>query len=173
MIQFADLFKDCLSRFRETPEFGILSNYRVGAGNLSVQNRQAIINSVENTFAPLFDQIKADASSLTDSDLVFCVLCNMGIGAATIADCLTISPHTVRVRKHRLREKLPASWYDVFYGESDHSSFDKPAKRMSFPNSVSHCFRNYFNIKGRARRSEAIYLSVGLSCWAFCRPFTQ
>lgn len=156
MTQFADLFKDCLSRFSETPEFSILNKHRAKGESLSAQDRQAIIDSVERLFSPLFDQIKTDVSSLTDSDLVFCVLSNIGIGATTIADCLTISPHTVRVRKHRLREKLPATWYDVFYGEEG-STVEVTPKRMAFTKAISHCFGNYFNTKGRAHRSEALY----------------
>lgn len=158
MIQFADLFKDCMSQFRETPEFTILNKHRVQGESLTAQERQAIFDSVELMFAPLFDQIKSDASSLTDSDLVFCVLSNIGIGATTIADCLTISPHTVRVRKHRMREKLPASWYDVFYGEGGND--EEPVvevsheSRLPFVREISDCFRNYFNTKGRASRLE-------------------
>ena len=158
MIQFADLFKDCMSQFRETPEFTILNKHRVQGESLTAQERQAIFDSVELMFAPLFDQIKSDASSLTDSDLVFCVLSNIGIGATTIADCLTISPHTVRVRKHRMREKLPASWYDVFYGEGGND--EEPVvevsheSRLPFVREISNGFRNYFNTNGRVSRSE-------------------
>ena len=170
MIQFADLFKECMSQFRETPEFSILSKHHTGGDCLSAQDRQAIIDCVERTFAPMFDQIRTDASSLTDTDLVFCVLSNIGVGATTIADCLTISPRTVRVRKHRMRDKLPASWYDFFYGEgadydaaeeADYEAAegadeavaeDKP--KLPFVGQISYCFRNYFNTKGRAGRSE-------------------
>ena len=161
MIQFADLFKECMSQFRETPEFSILSKHRMGGDCFSAQDRQAIIDSVERSFAPLFDQIRTDASSLTDTDLVFCVLSNLGVGATTIADCLTISPHTVRVRKHRMRDKLPASWYDFFYGEGTDEAAagadeavaeDKP--KLPFVGQIAYCFRNYFNTKGRAGRSE-------------------
>ncbi len=157
MIQFAELFKDCLSQFRETPEFGILNNVRAGHESLSAQERQSIIDGVERTFTPMFEQIRADASSLTDSDLVFCVLTGMGVGNTTIADCLTISPHTVRVRKHRLRDKLPASWYDVFYGDGN---YEEPVNevshksRLPFVREISNCFRNYFNTNGRASRLE-------------------
>ena len=160
MIQFAELFNDCLSRFRETPEFSILNKHRAGSESLSAQERQSIIDGVESTFAPLFDKIKADASSLTDSDLVFCVLSNLGVGATTIADCLTISPHTVRVRKHRLREKLPASWYDVFYGEvgyEEEAQVEVSHKSpLPFLGEIVECYRNFFNIKGRSPRN--VYL---------------
>lgn len=153
MIQFAELFNDCLSRFRETPEYITLNNNRPDGDGLSAQERQAIIDSVEHTFARLFDKIKADASSLTDSDLVFCVLSYLGIGATTIADCLTISPRTVRVRKHRLREKLPASWYDVFYGEGE--LVEEPVRQgLPILREIGACFRNYFRIEGRASRME-------------------
>ena len=161
MIQFADLFKECMSQFRETPEFSILSKHCMGDDCFSAQDRQAIIDCVERTFAPMFDQIRTDASSLTDTDLVFCVLSNIGVGATTIADCLTISPRTVRVRKHRMRDKLPASWYDFFYGEGTDEAAagadeavaeDKP--KLPSVGQIAYCFRNYFNTKGRAGRSE-------------------
>lgn len=172
MIQFAQLFNDCLTRFRGTPEYSILNHHRTGSKGLSAQDRQAIISAVECCFAPLFDQIRADASSLTDSDLVFCVLSNMGIGTTAIADCLTISPHTVRVRKYRLRDKLPAAWYDAFYGEggaagaadgaagaaegglSGERASGGKRSRMLFVAAITICFANYFNTKGRARRKE-------------------
>lgn len=162
MIRFADLFNDCLSRFRETPEYIILINNSPDDDGLSAQERQAIIDSVEHTFAPLFGKIKADASSITNSDLVFCVLTGIGVGTPMIADCLTISPHTVRVRKHRLREKLPATWYEVFYGEGETETeeVEEPVDEVShkpqlpFVRDISNGFRNYFNTNGRASRSE-------------------
>lgn len=176
------LLSECSDRFSETEEFRILKTYRTRDNRLSFDERLSIVKCVERTYAPFFDLMKADAPTLTDSDLIFCALSVQRVERVAIAECLTVSTDAVRMRKLRLREKLPSKWFETIFPEQRRNSSEsvtpqtaiKPEagipllaeskkntnamkEKLSFGKAVASCFRNYLTLKGRARRSEYWY----------------
>lgn len=182
MKEIAVLLKECSERFSETEEYRILKTYRTRDNRLSFDERLSIAKSVERTYEPVFDLIKADAPSLTDSDLLFYALSVQGVERVAIAECLTVTKDAVRMRKLRLREKLPSKWFYLAFPELKRNSSEsvtshiaadaepgiilpsEPTKnqngmkdRLSFGKAVASCFEKYFTFKGRASRSEYWY----------------
>lgn len=111
------LLSACSARFKETEEYRVLQNYRSRDNRLSYDERMAIARSIDLTFAPLFDELKKDAPSLTPSDLQFYALSALGIENFALAECFTVSAEAIRMRKFRIREKLPSRWYELLYPE--------------------------------------------------------
>ena len=176
---------ECIERFSETEECRMMRNYRTRDNRFTFDERLAIAKSVERTFAPIFELMKADVPTLKDSDLLFCALSIQHFETIAIAECLTVTPEAVRMRKFRIREKLPSKWMDILYPEMKRngnadvtsqtsaepkaeislpSQITKNVKvmkeKMSFGKAVSTCFSKYFTINGRARRSEYWYFSL-------------
>lgn len=176
------ILNDCSARFSETKEYRILQTYRTRENRLNFDERLAIAKCVDRTFAPIFERMRADVPTLKDTDLLFCALSIQHFETIAIAECLAVSQEAVRMRKFRIREKLPAKWYDLLYPEQKRNSnadvtsqtcagpeaeipllqtSTKNAKvmkeKMSFGKAVASCFRNYCNFNGRARRSEFWY----------------
>ena len=182
MEEITNLLSQCSSAFSQTEEFRILKTYRTRDNRLTFDERFAINKSIERTYAPVFELLRADAPSLTESDLFFCALTFQHIETVAIAECLTVTKDAIRMRKLRLREKLPNKWFDILFPEQKRNSSDsvtsqncqpqttpitlpsqstKNAKvmkeKMSFGKAISTCFNKLFTFEGRARRSEFWY----------------
>ena len=173
------LLNECSSLFGQTEEYRILKTYRTRDNRLTFDERFSINKSIERTYAPVFELLRADAPSLTESDLFFCALTFQHIETVAIAECLTVTKDAIRMRKLRLREKLPSKWFDLLFPEQKRNSSEnvtsqnssaqttgiplpqqstKNAKvmkeTMSFSKAVATCFSKLFTFEGRARRSE-------------------
>ena len=182
MENLTTILNECIERFSETEEYRMMQGYRTRDNRFTFDERLAIAKSVERTFAPIFELMKADVPTLKDSDLLFCALSIKHFETIAIAECLTVTPEAVRMRKFRIREKLPSKWIDILYpemkrnGNADVTSqtsaepkveISLPSQttknvkvmkeKMSFGKAVSTCFSKYFTINGRARRSEYWY----------------
>ena len=198
MEEATDLLIECSNEFSKTEEYRILKTYRMRDNRLSFDERFSIAKSIEKTFAPFFALLKTDAPTLTDSDMLYCALMVMKIEKVAIAECLTVSTDAIRMRKLRLREKLPTEWFELMFPEQKRNCSDnvtsqnsleqtaeiplpsestKIAKvmkqRLSFGKAVASCFSKYFKTDGRARRSEYWYfilfcLIVNISFNLFC-----
>lgn len=179
MEELTSLLADCSAVFKKTEEYRILKTYRTRDNRLSFDERLAIAKSVERSFAQLFDMMKADAPTLSDSDLLFCALSIQGFETVAIAECLTVTKDAIRMRKFRLREKLPEKWFSLLFPEQKRNSSENVTsqnpsentteipllpeqiqnangmkEKMSFGKAVAACFSKYFTLKGRARRAE-------------------
>ena len=167
------ILNECTAHFAETPEYSTLINYRTRESRLTMDDKLRVAKTIEHAYAPLLDRLKADAPSLSDSDLLFCIMSTLHIESIAIAEMLAISVDTVRVRKYRLRDKLPQRWFDLFFTDAqviktqDHET---PAHRQTSNNItninkkatmmrvVGNCFKNYLNSTGRSSRIEYWYL---------------
>lgn len=182
MEEATELLIECSKEFSKTQEYRILKTYRMRNDRLSFDERYSIAKSVEKSFEPFFTLLKTDAPTLTDSDLLYCALMVMRIDRVAIAECLTVSTDAIRMRKFRLREKLPTVWFELMFAEQKRNCSDNvtshnlceqtaeiplPAEstkiakvmkqKMSFGKAMENCFRKYFKTEGRARRSEYWY----------------
>lgn len=185
MNQLEELLSQCCESFSQTAEYSILKNYRTRESRFSFDDRLAIAKCVEHTFAPIFDLLKSDAPNLKDTDLLYIALCTLQFDTVVVAECISVSQDTVRVRKYRMREKLPSKWFELFYHEKQeptpkcnaNETFHslEPAageislprqltknttimkQKLSFGKAVATCFSKYFTTQGRARRSEYWY----------------
>lgn len=182
-----DILNSCLGNFRDTQEFKMLFNYLSRENRLNFEERMALTRSVEQTFAPLFHELKNDSPSLSESDLIYCVLVAAGFDNNVIADCISISKDSLRMRKIRVKEKLAPAWNELFFHDTATSAAtpkcdDNVAQHISgapnddiilpqnqsdgtimetrkitFGQAVGSGWRNCFRFKGRASRTEFWY----------------
>ena len=175
--------KSGLADFREMPEARMLIDYRSRESRLSFDDRMAVIRCLEKAFAPVFLEMRVESPSLSESDLIYCALIAAGFKSEVIADCISISKESLRMRKIRVKEKLSPFWAGVLFPESDatkscdnvaqqNSSADNATillrqnqlhakdmetKRITFGQAINSGFRNMFRFTGRASRTEFWY----------------
>lgn len=182
-----EILNSCLEKFRDTQEFNMLFNYLSRETRLNFEERMALTRSVEKTFAPLFRELKNDSPSLSESDLIYCVLVAAGFDNNVIADCISISKDSLRMRKIRVKEKLTPAWNELFFHETatpaatskcddnvaQHISNAPQAdiilpqnqsddtimetRKITFGQAVGSGWKNCFRFKGRASRTEFWY----------------
>ena len=109
------LLDECHAAFRETESARILALYRSRDNRLSFDERLSITKEIEKVFYPVFLELRNVNPSLTDWDLMLSVLSYEGFSVSVIAECFSVSNDAVRMRKSRLREKLPQEWFSLIF----------------------------------------------------------
>ena len=191
-----DILKTCLTEFLNTPEANTLLYYRSRDSRLSFDERLAVTRSIEKAFSPMFLQLKTESPSLSESDLIYCALVATGMSPVVIADCISISKDSLRMRKIRVKEKLSLPWTELLFPKCDdnvaqhNSKAQKTAillqqnqlnskvmetKNVSFGQAIKLGFRNCFRFSGRASRSEfwffILFYAIVLSVVVIFGPF--
>lgn len=115
MEEIAKLLTDCHNSFKDTESARILSFYRSRDNRLTFDERLQVINEVENAYSPVYMELKHLNPALTDWDCMLCVLSYEGFPVAVISECFAVSKDAVRMRKSRIREKLPAEWFALCF----------------------------------------------------------
>lgn len=109
------ILEKCHADFRATESARILILYRSRDNRLSFDERLFITKEIEKVFYPVFLELRSINPSLTDLDLLLSVLSHEGFSVAVIAECFCVSADAVRMRKSRLREKLPEEWFSLLF----------------------------------------------------------
>ena len=182
-----EILNSCLETFRDTQEFKMLFHYLTRETRLNFEERMTLTRTIEQTFAPLFREMKNDSPTLSESDLIYCVLVAADFDNTVIADCISISKDSLRMRKIRVKEKLTPAWNEILFADAatpaatskcddivaQHPSATTQAdiilpqkqtndtimetKNISFGEAVRSGWKNCFKFKGRASRTEFWY----------------
>jgi len=110
-----NLLLECHRQFSETESARILTLYRSRDNRLTFDERLFITKEIEKVFYPVFLELRNVNPSLTDWDLLLSVLSYEGFSVSVIAECFSVSNDAVRMRKSRLREKLPQEWFSLIF----------------------------------------------------------
>ncbi|MBO7415721.1 MAG: DUF805 domain-containing protein [Bacteroidaceae bacterium] len=133
-----DILKSCLAEFRNMPDANVLMRYLSRENRFSFDDRLSISHSIEKAFSPMFLDMKAESPSLSESDLIYCALVAAGLSPVVIADCISISKDSLRMRKIRVKEKLSQSWVELLFPESDPNTATKSATEKCDDNVAQH-----------------------------------
>ncbi len=109
------LLNECHEAFSTTESARILTLYRSRDNRLSFDERLFITKEIEKVFYPVFLELRNTNPSLTDWDLMLSVLSYEGFSVSVIAECFSVTNDAVRMRKSRLREKLPQEWFSLIF----------------------------------------------------------
>ncbi|MCR5140443.1 MAG: DUF4153 domain-containing protein [Bacteroidaceae bacterium] len=102
--------------FRQTDAAQSLQHYRKNNPLTSDQRRQ-VMTDVHRLFGETEAYLRECHPALTDEDVELCLLSALQCPASAMADCLSVSEEAVRVRKHRMKAKLPREVQGVFWEE--------------------------------------------------------
>ena len=133
-----NILNSCLNQFRDTQEAKILYYYRSRENRFTFDERMSVTRSIEKSFSPMFLEMKAESPSLSESDLIYCALVAAGLSPVVIADCISISKDSLRMRKIRVKEKLSQSWVELLFPESDPNTATKSATEKCDDNVAQH-----------------------------------
>ena len=133
-----EILDSCLAEFRNMPDAGILLRYLSRESRLTFDERMSATRSIEKAFSPMFVEMKSESPSLSESDLIYCALVAAGLSPVVIADCISISKDSLRMRKIRVKEKLSPSWVEMLFPESDVAGATKNATGKCDDNVAQH-----------------------------------
>lgn len=184
------LLSECHEAFSVTESARILALYRSRDNRLSFDERLSITKEIEKVFYPVYLELRNTNPSLTDWDLMLCVLSFEGFSVSVIAECFSVSNDAVRMRKSRLREKLPQEWFSLIFHivtkmyqdnchdcvtdnvldaddasiplapENQNKNVMKQPIKMTFGQSIINGLTGTFKFKGRVSRTEFWYYTL-------------
>ena len=115
------MIRECYDRFAEPEDYRILKAYRSRDNRLTFDERFSINKSIERAYAPLFEQLRADAPSLTESDLFYNEEANLGISSSMPEFMIRISNNCNKASLW-ISDNNGLSWKEV-YTDVDVSGF--------------------------------------------------
>ncbi|MBO7467396.1 MAG: DUF4153 domain-containing protein [Bacteroidaceae bacterium] len=102
--------------FRQSEAAKILDSHKKD-GSYSAEERKQILDEAHRCLSDMESFLRTDYPSLTDDDIDLCLLSALQCKAKTCSDCLTVSEEAIRVRKHRLKGKLPREAMSLVWEE--------------------------------------------------------
>ena len=92
-----------------------LSIGRNKAQSLSVQEHDALLAAVRESYVTLFQKVHSDGSFMSEQDRDICALSHLQIPTHDIAEILVVAEETVRTHKHRMKQKLDSDLFQLFF----------------------------------------------------------
>jgi len=102
--------------FYRTDAAPCLQHYRKNTP-LSSEQRRGVMTTVHLLLSETETYLRESYPALTDDDIDLCLLSALQFSNSAVADCLAVSEEAVRVRKHRMKAKLPREVLGVFWEE--------------------------------------------------------
>ena len=109
--QLRAVLKSADEKMRQSDGYGIMESV-IRTGSVSRREHDILIDSLTKCYNDFFARLPED---LTDNEKAVCVLHHWGVKPQIIGDVLFISYATVRTYKGRLKLKLSAQVYDLFF----------------------------------------------------------
>ncbi|MCR5138643.1 MAG: hypothetical protein K6B45_00555 [Bacteroidaceae bacterium] len=111
----------CCRMFRRTPSARLLLG-RTATTNtalsFSAAERTQILSDITTSFIDIMLDVKNEVPQISEQELLLCAFSALRSPSQAVAECLILSPTTLRTRKFRLKEKLPAELFELFFEET-------------------------------------------------------
>ena len=110
----------CCRMFRRTPSARLLlgRTATTNAPTFSAAERTQILSDITTSFIDIMLDVKNEVPQISEQELLLCAFNALRSPSQAIAECLILSPTTLRTRKFRLKEKLPAELFELFFEET-------------------------------------------------------
>ena len=110
----------CCRMFRRTPSARLLlgRTATTNALSFSAAERTQILSDITTSFIDIMLDVKNEVPQISEQELLLCAFNALRSPSQAVAECLILSPTTLRTRKFRLKEKLPAELFELFFEET-------------------------------------------------------
>ncbi|MBO4444657.1 MAG: hypothetical protein J5814_07845 [Bacteroidaceae bacterium] len=108
----------CCRIFRNTPSARLLFGHSASNASLSASERATILKDVNDSFVDIMLDVKNEVPQVSEQELMLCAFNALHCPPQIVADCLILSPTTLRTRKYRLKEKLPKELFELFFEDN-------------------------------------------------------
>ncbi|MBO4444016.1 MAG: DUF4153 domain-containing protein [Bacteroidaceae bacterium] len=114
--QLKETVREGRKAFRQTEAAQIIQSHKNGVA-LAADEREKVLAEAHSQLSAMESYLRETYPTLTDEDIELCLLSALQCKAKTCSDCLTVSEEAIRVRKHRLKSKLPREVMDAVWEE--------------------------------------------------------
>ncbi|WP_321334082.1 hypothetical protein [uncultured Bacteroides sp.] len=82
---------------------------------LSQKERKQLMDSLLTVFADVMIDLKSVAPQLNSDEQIYCIFTLLGFSNHTISICTAFAESTLRMRKSRVKSKLPEVYFNLFF----------------------------------------------------------
>ncbi len=113
----------CADQFRQGLSWTIVQKYLHGAEHsLRKEERIAVSHDLNVCFTDYYEILQAEGKKVNQTEKTVSACYVLGLKAEEIEEILAFSDSTIRVQKHRLKEKIPADLYHIVFSFSSHKN---------------------------------------------------
>jgi len=113
----------CADQFRQGLSWTIMQKYLHGAEHsLRKEERIAVSHDLNVCFTDYYEILQAEGKKVNQTEKTVSACYVLGLKAEEIEEILAFSDSTIRVQKHRLKEKIPADLYHIVFSFSSHKN---------------------------------------------------
>jgi len=102
----------CQNLFRRTSSARLLL---MPPSSLTADQKQALMNDLTRSFVDIMLDVKNASNAVNDQELLYCILSSLQCSTAQMAELLNTTESTLRTRKTRMKEKMSASLFSLFF----------------------------------------------------------
>lgn len=111
--------KICMSLFETTEGYKRMNELKKAMPRERIAKakiyRQIIVRDIRKTFVDVMDDLKDNCISLTNDDLLYCVLVLLYCSKEVIMDVMDSSSDAIKTRKNRIKNKISADLFESIF----------------------------------------------------------
>ena len=106
----------CARQFKEGASWNLAYKFIHGSEHyLTKEERQAIRHDLNVCFTDYHEILVAEGTKINDRDKIVSACYYLGLKVEEMEEILSIPATSIRVQKHRIKEKIPTDFFDMIY----------------------------------------------------------
>ena len=116
LAEYKDRMDVCARQFKESDAWKLALGFIHDSEHfLRREEREAIKHDLNVCFTDFYEILSAEGQKINQTEKIVAACYNLGLKVEEMEEVLDLSDSTIRVQKHRLKEKVPSDLFDMIF----------------------------------------------------------
>jgi len=111
---YSNRLQMCTNAFRATPEYKMLSSYRLSVKELNRNDRDELFNQIKRSYLESITDIRIEIPDIGEKDILTVILRNQGLSIEQISSLFSITTDSVKKRLYRLSQRASSDFLNIY-----------------------------------------------------------
>ena len=111
---YSNRLQMCTNAFRSTPEYKMLSSYRLSVKELNRNDRDELFNQIKRSYLESITDIRIEIPDIGEKDILTVILRNQGLSIEQISALFSITTDSVKKRLYRLSQRASSDFLNIY-----------------------------------------------------------
>jgi len=111
---YSNRLQMCTNAFRSTPEYKMLSSYRLSVKELNRNDRDELFNQIKRSYLESITDIQIEIPDIGEKDILTVILRNQGLSIEQISALFSITTDSVKKRLYRLSQRASSDFLNIY-----------------------------------------------------------
>jgi len=111
---YSNRLQMCTNAFRATPEYTMLSSYRLSVKELNRNDRDELFNQIKRSYLESITDIRIEIPDIGEKDILTVILRNQGLSIEQISSLFSITTDSVKKRLYRLSQRASSDFLNIY-----------------------------------------------------------